>query len=61
MAKEMLKVEEAFWTFIDVEGLEPTNNFAYAASGISEIMPGPGLCRVGIGWTGRESAAVRPI
>jgi transposase len=28
MAKEMLKVEEAFWTFIDVEGLEPTNNFA---------------------------------
>jgi transposase len=28
MAAEMLKVEEAFWTFIDVEALEPTNNFA---------------------------------
>lgn len=28
MAEEMLKVEEAFWTFIDVEGVEPTNNFA---------------------------------
>jgi transposase len=28
MATEMLKVEEAFWTFIDVEGVEPTNNFA---------------------------------
>lgn len=28
MAAEMLKVEEAFWTFIDVEGVEPTNNFA---------------------------------
>jgi transposase len=28
MAVEMLKVEEAFWTFVDVEGVEPTNNFA---------------------------------
>jgi transposase len=28
MALEMLKVEEAFWTFVDVEGVEPTNNFA---------------------------------
>lgn len=28
MANEMLKVEEAFWTFVDVEGVEPTNNFA---------------------------------
>ncbi|HJW76262.1 MAG TPA: IS66 family transposase [Thermoleophilia bacterium] len=28
MAAEMLKVEEAFWTFIDTEGVEPTNNFA---------------------------------
>lgn len=28
MAKEMLKLEEAFWTFVEVEGVEPTNNFA---------------------------------
>lgn len=28
MAAEMLKLEEAFWTFIDAEGVEPTNNFA---------------------------------
>ena len=28
MAAEMLKVEPAFWTFIDAEGVEPTNNFA---------------------------------
>ncbi len=28
MAREMLPVEEAFWTFVDVEGVEPTNNFA---------------------------------
>ena len=28
MAKEMLKLEEAFWTFVDVEDVEPTNNFA---------------------------------
>jgi transposase len=28
MATEMLKLEWAFWTFIDTEGVEPTNNFA---------------------------------
>ncbi len=28
MAKEMLKLEGALWTFIDREGVEPTNNFA---------------------------------
>ena len=27
VANEMLKLEEAFWTFVDVEGVEPTNNF----------------------------------
>ena len=27
MAKEMLKLEWAFWTFIDTPGVEPTNNF----------------------------------
>jgi len=26
MCKEMLKVEAAFWTFVDIEGIEPTNN-----------------------------------
>jgi transposase len=28
MAREMLKLEEGFWTFVDVETIEPTNNFA---------------------------------
>lgn len=28
MAEEMLKLEEALWSFIDVEDIEPTNNFA---------------------------------
>ena len=27
MAKEMLKLEWAFWTFVDTPGIEPTNNF----------------------------------
>lgn len=27
MCAEILKLEEALWTFVDVEGLEPTNNF----------------------------------
>ena len=28
MAKEILKLEQALWTFVDVPGLEPTNNTA---------------------------------
>lgn len=28
MAKEILKLEKALWTFVDVPGVEPTNNFA---------------------------------
>jgi transposase len=28
MAREILKWEQALWTFVQVEGLEPTNNFA---------------------------------
>jgi transposase len=28
MAKEILELEEAMWTFVDVEGVEPTNNYA---------------------------------
>lgn len=27
MAKEMMKLEGAFWTFVDTPGIEPTNNF----------------------------------
>lgn len=27
MAAEILKLEEAMWTFVEVEGVEPTNNF----------------------------------
>jgi transposase len=27
MAREILKLEQAMWTFVDVEGVEPTNNF----------------------------------
>jgi transposase len=28
MAREMLRFEKCLWTFVDVPGLEPTNNFA---------------------------------
>ena len=28
MAREMLVLEEAFWTFVDTDNVEPTNNFA---------------------------------
>jgi transposase len=28
MAREILELEEAMWTFVDVEGVEPTNNYA---------------------------------
>ncbi|OJH36565.1 IS66 family transposase [Cystobacter ferrugineus] len=28
IAKQILRLEEAMWTFVHVEGLEPTNNFA---------------------------------
>ena len=27
MAREMLRFEKCLWTFVDVPGLEPTNNF----------------------------------
>jgi hypothetical protein len=45
--KKILKLREALWTFVDVPGVEPTNNVAYAASGITVTMPRPGLCRFG--------------
>ena len=31
MCKEILRVESALWTFVDVEGIEPTNNAAERA------------------------------
>lgn len=31
MCKEILKLKEALWTFVDVEGVEPTNNVAERA------------------------------
>jgi len=47
-ANEIWKLRQALWTFVEHEGIEPTNNLAYAARGISEVMPRPGLCRVGV-------------
>ncbi|MEP6652386.1 MAG: IS66 family transposase [Myxococcales bacterium] len=50
MCRKILDVESALWTFVCVEGVEPTNNFGYAARGITEAMPRPGICRVWAGW-----------
>jgi transposase len=41
--------KEALWTFVDHDGVDPTNNHVYAARGISVVMPRPGSCRVGAG------------
>jgi len=46
---DILEHRAALWTFVEHEGVEPTNNHAYAVRGISVIMPRPGLCRVGSG------------
>jgi transposase len=37
---------DAMWTFVRVEGVEPSNNASYAARGITRITPRSGLCRV---------------
>ena len=47
-AKALLKYRDALWTFVDVEGIPPTNNEAYAAGGIGLGMPRARLCRVGL-------------
>ena len=47
MCKDMLKVYPAFYTFVRVEGVEPTNNAVHAARGMNRVMPRPGSCRVG--------------
>ena len=43
---DILAHREALWTFVSHEGVEPTNNHAYAARGISVTMPRSGICRV---------------
>ena len=54
---DILEHRAALWTFVDREGVEPTNNEAYAARGISFIMPRPGLCRVGAGAAAKRRRA----
>jgi transposase len=44
---DILAHKNALWTFVDHDGVEPTNNHANAARGISMVMPRPGSCRVG--------------
>ena len=43
----ILAHRDALWRFVSQDGVEPTNNHAYAARGISVIMPPPEICRVG--------------
>ena len=43
---DILVHKAALWTFVDHDGVDPTNNRRYAARGITPIMPRPGLCRV---------------
>lgn len=38
MCRQMLKLQVALFTFIDVERVEPTNNTAYAARGVSGVI-----------------------
>ena len=57
---DILAPKEALWTFVEQEGVEPTNNHAYAARGMA--MPRRGLCRIasdGAGDSAHLSAAVR--
>ena len=46
LAARFRKHGEAYFQFITTPGIEPTNNAAYAARGISGVIPRPGLCRV---------------
>ncbi|GEM_PF-1367217 len=48
LADDLLRQEVGLWTYVRRKGVAPTNNAAYAACGISGIMPRPGLCRVGV-------------
>ncbi len=43
---DILAHREALWTFLTRADVEPTNNHANAARGISVVMPRPGLCRI---------------
>ena len=38
MAKEILKLESALWTFVEVDGIEPTNNTAERAIQLQVVM-----------------------
>jgi hypothetical protein len=42
----MLGHWHALTQFLRIAGAPHDNNIAYAARGISDVMPGPGLCRV---------------
>ena len=41
----ILDHKNALWTFLERDGVEPTNNHAYAARSISMVMPRSELCR----------------
>ena len=49
LARELLNDWDTFWDVLDHPELPLTNNEAYAARGISKIMPRPGLCRMTCG------------
>jgi hypothetical protein len=49
--KAILKLKWALFTFVR----KPTNNVSYAARGVTDVMPRPGLCRVRAGVRGRAS------
>jgi hypothetical protein len=46
-ARYILKHYDKLTAYLDDPHLEATNNLRYAARGITQVMPRPGLCRVG--------------
>jgi transposase len=54
---DILAHAPALWTFVDCPGVDPTNNHAYAARGISVVLPRPGLLRVGAAAAARRRRA----
>ena len=56
MAADLLEYERCLWTFARVEGVEPTNNEAYAARGITSPRgPSARLCSGGRGPSARPA------
>jgi hypothetical protein len=45
LARELLNDWDTFWVVLDYPDFPLTNNQAYAARGISFVMPRPWLCR----------------